>query len=337
LRLLFLFSCGHSFSMEKNSGASQQEYSYKVLNDDNNKNEKLISIEGKFYFTELAAFSGNSKYFAISLADRDGKKNVLFSDLSLENVTTIEQSAHALALDDKGDQLAIIRTMDKKICLWERKSQKCKPIKNPGRPPLSITFSPDGNMLAITYSDDTVRFWDIPNNSFRKKELKGGGALSFSPDGQKVVIQQGARSNTAEVYNLFADHPPVSFTFKSSNLHLMYGPKEVVYGLSYGNVLDSFNAETGIRLDTVEFVGTDDIDRLAICPDRDSIHGVTKGQAFEWEIGSDRHSVIGPFERGIINITAISPNGLYALRVQPTILRIRAIKDIKPKKIKPNK
>jgi WD40 repeat protein len=333
LKLLFLvaFFCGHLFSMDQGSESSKQKsFDYKV---EKNENEKLIRATSEFYFTSPASFSSNNEYFTILITNGHDIKMALFSDVSMENITTIPSPVSYSALNFDGSLLATINRDTKEIDLWERKGKPPEKIPSPfsGKPD-SATFSPDGNILAITYIDEIVRFWDIPRKTFLEKTFKGSHNLSFSHDGKKVAIQKTWGTKTAEVHNLVSDQPPISFSFQAANLQsLVFSPEGIVYGISGENILEAFNAETGKLLNTFRFTGTENIGNLVIYPKGSSIYGVTYGQAFEWKIGSNGHNVIGAYKPGSRNIIAISPNGHYVLDVDGKTLRLRRTKNVEPK------
>jgi hypothetical protein len=70
---------------------------------------------------------------------------------------------------------------------------------------LGVTFSPDGQLLATTSFDQTVRLWDVATGQPHGAPLTGHTAsmwaVAFSPDGR--LLATGSEESTARLWNPF--------------------------------------------------------------------------------------------------------------------------------------
>jgi WD40 repeat protein len=74
-----------------------------------------------------------------------------------------------------------------------------------GMNPFGLDFSPDGKILAVTNTDNTVRLWHLNGPQPRKGALLAGHtawvhAVAFSPDGKKLAT--GSRDKTVRLWDL---------------------------------------------------------------------------------------------------------------------------------------
>lgn len=73
-----------------------------------------------------------------------------------------------------------------------------------GPNPFGLDFSPDGKILAVTGTDNTVRLWNLDGPKPQKGHLLKGHtdwvhAVAFSPDGQKLAT--GSRDKTVRLWD----------------------------------------------------------------------------------------------------------------------------------------
>jgi len=104
-----------------------------------------------------------------------------------------------VAIDPKGERLASAsRERDRSVLLWDGSggTYSCTCLSHP-RPVNSVSFSPDGQLLACGSTDGTVRLWDA--QTWESPRVVGGqqagiAAVCFSPDGQWLATASDDKS-----------------------------------------------------------------------------------------------------------------------------------------------
>lgn len=104
--------------------------------------------------------------------------------------TTERFDYHDLLFSPDGQELVIASTEDIEIKFLDLASmQIIREFPEHSRAPYSITFSPDGSLLASAGDDGTVRFWNMETGE-NVKTIRTGQeamAIAFSPDGELIA------------------------------------------------------------------------------------------------------------------------------------------------------
>ncbi|MEO0434721.1 MAG: hypothetical protein AAF151_23815, partial [Cyanobacteria bacterium J06656_5] len=96
---------------------------------------------------------------------------------------------------------------------WDRSGRELQTLEGHSGRGLSVSFSPDGQTLATTSDDGTVKLWDRSGRELQTLEGHSGTvwSVSFSPDGQTLVsgsgefFADGSYGGTGIVWNLDLD------------------------------------------------------------------------------------------------------------------------------------
>ena len=96
------------------------------------------------------------------------------------------------------------------VRLWDASSgaQVGEPLEGHISGVTSVTFSPDGKIIASSSSDNTVRLWDASSGAQVGEPLKGhsGAVISvaFSPDGK--LVASGSEDKLEELLRIRRFH-----------------------------------------------------------------------------------------------------------------------------------
>ncbi len=98
---------------------------------------------------------------------------------------------------------AILR--NHRIELWDLNTNQLKTtLEGSTKRVISVTFSPDGQMLASTDFSGIIRLWDVDNGKHREIQTQNKivDRVMFSPDGSKLVI---SRRQDVQLWDIIAE------------------------------------------------------------------------------------------------------------------------------------
>lgn len=178
----------------------------------------------------------------------------------------------------------------------------------------AIKFCPNGNLLASSSDDNTIKIWDV-NSGREKRTLVGHSnyvtCLSFSPDGNRLV--SGSEDNTVRVWDVYGNNaerikleagnemittcfsPDGSYIASASFLDGIIS----VYDAHTGKAVHSFNGDSFIK--SICFHPTD---KRTLATSADSIIKI-----WNLEDGSLLHTLSGHHRN--IHCIAFSQDGKY--------------------------
>ena len=113
--------------------------------------------------------------------------------------TYIDQFSNVMALSPDGSLLATSGRWD--LNLWDVSTGKrLQTLTGDGKEEVSsVKFSPDGSLLAISWTNETTSLWDV-NTGERLQTLTGAARVWFSPDGSLLA---GVNSRRGEYIGLW--------------------------------------------------------------------------------------------------------------------------------------
>ena len=203
----------------------------------------------------------------------------------------------------------------------------------------TLAYSPDGTILAIGSSDDTLRLWDMETDTVRLLPIDASGypkGITFSRDGELMACliysnsenhlsiyiyrtASGKQLHSIKVYT----HPGPSFLNNQGDLEIEHS--RWVYKIAFspdGTTIASCASDKAIRFWDVENgthlrkLDTDGyhIGDIAFSPDGQTITGMSSGVIHQWnvETGKELQAMRIPGDLRGLNYSALSSDGTMA-------------------------
>jgi WD40 repeat protein len=149
---------------------------------------KLIAIGGTDGKTKLWNLS--EQLFTTLKEHQTSVSGVRFRPLSVREMSRLSEAGalrhRPLAFLKQKDTQIATALDDGTIRLWNLSGQQVAEFKGHQRSVNSISFSPNGKMLASTGYDKTIRLWDLSGKQVLKFE-GGRYSVSFSADGRLIT------------------------------------------------------------------------------------------------------------------------------------------------------
>jgi WD40 repeat protein len=138
-----------------------------------------------------AALSPDDRYLAVGLATKPGEVRILdASNMTELHVATQARRVRALAYSPTGDVIASADRFD--INLWKPSLEPPLRLQGHMKVVLGLCFSPDGQTLASTSEDDTLRLWDVATGTtlrcIEPDNLGAACSVAISADGALIAV-----------------------------------------------------------------------------------------------------------------------------------------------------
>lgn len=282
----------------------------------------------------IRTFSGHTGNLTSIASSPDGKTIAGGSDVGTihlwephtgELKTTIVNATGCVGVDDlvvsvvfspDGTTLVSINADNDIIQFWNVfNGEKINTISSPPASTDNAIFSPNGNTLASTGSDGTVRFWDVASNT-HIQSITGYANMftdmEYSPDGSTLALVSSMRrlrlwdTHTRKLLKTYNPHP------KRIN-GIAYAPDGITLACggwdSTGNTVWLWNTKTGEHGRI--FTGyKDTIDTLAFSPDGNTLACGGWDETIRlWDVNTGETIKVLTGEKDIVREIEYSPDG----------------------------
>ena len=227
---------------------------------------------------------------------------------------TSGQSPRAIAVSPDGRQLAVVGDQfDISVSKWEKTRKSTMSIMDWGRKEdvLSVSFSPDGGLLATGYENGAVQLWDA-DCVFRGVVLSGHSrrvlAVDFSPDGSRLLST--GDDGIVKVWDHEAQTVAATVDTHGGPIRgaRFRGNDEIVCAGDDG-VIGLWSASTGALLSASAQMDSRVL-TLRISPDGSTVAaGAESGEVVLWDlVQGSRPRVLGNHDKPVLAV-AFSPDG----------------------------
>jgi WD40 repeat protein/DNA-binding TFAR19-related protein (PDSD5 family) len=136
-------------------------------------------------------FSPDSKSLASSAEDKTIR--IWTVDGKLRRILPTPNTASRVNFSPDGNLL--VAGMDKNIAIWNLANGKqIRTFEGHEGNITSVSFSPNGKMIAVADRSDTVKLWDLDDKKLQKIENYGTVGIRFSADGNRLLLTSQDKS-----------------------------------------------------------------------------------------------------------------------------------------------
>lgn len=291
---------------------------------DTRSGDQSRSLGERYGSVHAVAFSPNGKLLATGCADHIARVWDIETGSVLHHLPHQSGSVQSVAFSPDGLTLAtgsanrasssVEISSSGSTKLWDTKSgELLRSLEGQRATVNSVTFSPDGELVAVGSKDRTAKLWDAKTGKLlRSLESLSSpiNSVSFSPDGQLVAI--GSEDNTAKLWDIRTGKLFRSLHGHSAPLHaVVFSPDgQLLATGSDDGTVKIWEAKTGVLLQSLETLSAL-ILSVAFSPDgRTVAAGSNDRLARLWDAKTGKLLFSLPGHGSSVLSIAFSPDGL---------------------------
>ncbi|MEH1951676.1 MAG: AAA-like domain-containing protein [Nostoc sp.] len=176
----------------------------------------------------------------------------------------------------------------------------------------SVSFSPNGKILASASSDNTVRLWDIATGKEIKTltgHTKGVNSVSFSPNGK--ILASASSDNTVRLWDIATGKEIKTFTGHTKGVNsVSFSPdSKILASANSDNTVKLWDTTTGKQIKTLTGQ-TNPVIGISFSPNGKILATASSDRTVKlWDITTDK--LLKTFEGHAdgVNNVSFSPNG----------------------------
>ena len=178
------------------------------------------------------------------------------SDLTLKTFN-ISSKVLDLAYRPDGDRLAAAGLNGDVYIFWTDHKNDTRRLlhtwREHNRAVYSVTWSRNGNILASSGSDGTVRLWN-PNSGVNYAVLRGHTevirSVVFSPDGK--TLASASDDNTARIWDVNTQRHLRTINFSGNAVSVAFHPSKQILAVAHGgSMMSLYNPATGQQMQSI--------------------------------------------------------------------------------------
>ncbi|PJF40367.1 MAG: hypothetical protein CUN54_05555 [Phototrophicales bacterium] len=225
-----------------------------------------------------------------------------------------ENSAGVITMSNDGQLLAF--SDDRLIRIWNIASNAQVAILSIGGSarPRALAFSPDGTQLAVGYSDDMLRLWNVSNGALIGEIAAHNGdvnAVVFTPDGSTIVT--GSQDETVKTWNAANGELGLTLAGHENDVNAIAVNSDgtLLASVSDDDTVRVWDLNTGTLLQTL--TGHEhDVNAIAFAADGITIATGGEDEVIRlWNASTGVQQGIFPMEEQDILALAFSPDGEF--------------------------
>ncbi|NES40385.1 NB-ARC domain-containing protein [Moorena sp. SIO2C4] len=176
---------------------------------------------------------------------------------------------------------------------------------------LSVTFSPDGNLLATGDADGKINLWNVSDaqwlSTIQEGDFNWIMSIAFSPNGQ--ILASGSNNGTIKLWEISTGRHLTTFNTNSWVLSVAFSPDgQILASGSANSVIHLWDVETREIITTLE-KHTDRIWSVSFSPDNTIIASGSDDRTIRiWDVETKECKNILLGHKGWVTSVAFSPN-----------------------------